>query len=120
MLLNGYVDQVMSLLLENLDLKIDDYNPEFDPVRKKGIHEWTIPDSKVSELKKLYEIHLKQRKTLDDEQKKRKIDDKSEVVPIKKSDIKIEKSENDTDKKTVDSNLDNDNNEKYGDEDGGS
>ncbi|XP_014293790.1 NAD-dependent protein deacetylase Sirt6 [Halyomorpha halys] len=85
MLLNGYVDQVMSLLLENLDLKIDNYNPEFDPVRKKGIHEWTIPDSQAGEMKKLYEIHLKQRKTYDEEQRKRKIDDKTEVIPIKKS-----------------------------------
>lgn len=80
MVISWYVDEIFSLLLEHLDLKCDEYNPELDPVKRLGLNEWTILDRNVADMKRKYERHSKNRKLLyEQEQRKRKSEVKDEV-----------------------------------------
>lgn len=79
MVIHWYVDEIFSLLLEHLDLKSDDYNPESDPVKRKGLLEWTIADRQVTDMKKKYEECIKSRKLLGQQLRKRKIEKQEEA-----------------------------------------
>lgn len=60
LLIHTYVDDVMTMLMKNLGIKIPKYSPKNDPTRSlstlsENFLEWTISDSVVKKMKKVYE-----------------------------------------------------------------
>ncbi|KAL1117537.1 hypothetical protein AAG570_003853 [Ranatra chinensis] len=54
LIINTYVDDVMTQLMERLDLKIDPYDRSVDPTGSDSLVEWTIPASEVKHIRRKY------------------------------------------------------------------
>ncbi|XP_022201385.2 NAD-dependent protein deacetylase Sirt6 [Nilaparvata lugens] len=56
LLIHAYVDEIMSLLMENLGLAIPEYTRDKDPTYHRGLLEWTIPSFEVQRMRRMYEV----------------------------------------------------------------
>ncbi|KAL0271071.1 UNVERIFIED_CONTAM: hypothetical protein PYX00_008290 [Menopon gallinae] len=60
LIIHAYVDEIMTMLMKNLNLKIPKYSPKCDPTRivaqsPEKFLEWTISDYALKKMKKIYE-----------------------------------------------------------------
>ncbi|XP_065223646.1 NAD-dependent protein deacetylase Sirt6 [Planococcus citri] len=57
LLIHTYVDDIMTLLMQELGLELPDFDRKLDPSKreKSSIVEWTIPDAEVKRMRLLYE-----------------------------------------------------------------
>nr|XP_018917106.1 PREDICTED: NAD-dependent protein deacetylase Sirt6 [Bemisia tabaci] len=55
LVIHTYVDDIMIKLMKKFNVPIPDYNPELDPTKGSEKSEWTIPESEVKLMRKLYE-----------------------------------------------------------------
>uniref|UniRef100_A0A224XN22 protein acetyllysine N-acetyltransferase n=1 Tax=Panstrongylus lignarius TaxID=156445 RepID=A0A224XN22_9HEMI len=75
LILNTYVDDVMSKLLEHLHLKLPAYNVDNDPTKNADLLSWTISDSNVKQMQKIYQaqyLALKRKSSISYEKVKMK------------------------------------------------
>uniref|UniRef100_A0A1B6CB19 protein acetyllysine N-acetyltransferase n=2 Tax=Clastoptera arizonana TaxID=38151 RepID=A0A1B6CB19_9HEMI len=106
LLIHTYVDDVMDMLMGKLGLTIEEYSKDKDPVFKgsKSQIEWTIANSEVKRMRKLYEQTCCKRKVKREKKiehifiKKSKIDtnikDVDKCILENKNVIKLEDSKN--------------------------
>ncbi|RZF33397.1 hypothetical protein LSTR_LSTR015358 [Laodelphax striatellus] len=56
LLIHAYVDEIMTLLMDNLGLAIPEYSRDKDPTYHRGLLEWTIPSFEVQRMRRMYEV----------------------------------------------------------------
>lgn len=90
MLINTYVDDVLTKVMKKLGLEIPEYSFDIDPTKRAedSVLDWTIRKEDINEVKQLYNIYCKKHR------KRKSVDKKDgclkKILQEKKQDAFIE------------------------------